>query len=128
MSTLTTLPQFYSYGHPLDMAEDKVGVLRDSMDAADDVVELRRRFADDGYLYMKGYLDRDEVLEARRTLTDGLAVSGALNENFPRIDAVCKPAAGYVFKPELTQDNPAVQNLLYGPRLINFYRKFYGED
>jgi ectoine hydroxylase-related dioxygenase (phytanoyl-CoA dioxygenase family) len=41
---------------------------------------------------------------------------------------VCKPGAGYVFKPELTNNNPAVQNLLYGPRLTDFYRKFYGED
>ena len=39
--------------------------LRDSADAADDVEELRRRVAADGYLYMKGYLDRDQVLEAR---------------------------------------------------------------
>src|SRR5215207_9492964 len=117
MSTLTALPQLYSYGHPLDMADDKIGVLRDSSDAADDVAELRRRFAEDGYLYMKGYLDRDEVLAARATLTDGLAAAGVLDENFPRIDAVCKPGAGYVFKPELTNDNAAVQNLLYGARL-----------
>ena len=53
MSTVT-LPQIYSYGHPLDMGEDKFGLLRDSSDAATDFVELRRRFADDGYLYMKG--------------------------------------------------------------------------
>ena len=54
MSTLTApaLPQIYSFGHPLDMAEDKIGLLRDSADAADDVEELRRRFAADGYLYM----------------------------------------------------------------------------
>ena len=45
MSTLTApaLPQIYSFGHPLDMAEDKIGLLRDSADAADDVEELRRQ-------------------------------------------------------------------------------------
>lgn len=128
MSTLTALPQLHAYGHPLDMAEDKVGLLRDSSDAADDVGELRRRFDADGYLYMKGYLDRDEVLEARRSLTDGLAAAGVLDERFPAIEGVCQPGAGYVFKPELTNNNPAVQNLLYGPRLTGFYRKFYGED
>ncbi len=128
MSTLTALPQLYSYGHPLDMADGKVGVLRDSSDAADDVEELRQRFAQDGYLYMKGYLDRDEVIEARRSLTDGLAAASVLDEAFPTMDAVCKPGAGYVFKPELTKNNPAVQNLLYGPRLIEFYRRFYNRD
>ena len=130
MSTLTApaLPQIYSFGHALDMAEDKIGLLRDSADAADDVAELRRRFAADGYLYMKGYLDRDEVLAARATLTDGLAAAGVLDPAYPTIDGVCKPGAGYVFKPELTNHNPAVQNLLYSGRLPEFYRKFYGEE
>ena len=128
MSTLTALPQLYSYGHPLDMDEAKVGVLRDSIDAADDVAELRRRFATDGYLYLKGYLDRDEVLAARASLTTGLAAAGVLDENYPAIEGICKPGAGYVFKPELTNNNPAVQNLLYAGRLPNFYRAFYGEE
>ena len=33
-----------------------------------------------------------------------------------------------MFKPELTNNNPAVQNLLYAGRLPNFYRAFYGEE
>ncbi len=128
MSTLTALPQLYSFGHALEMDDRKVGLLRDSIDAADDVEELRRRFAQDGYLYMKGYLDRDEVLTARASLTERLAAAGVLDEAHPTIDGVCKPGSGYVFKPEITNDNAAVQNLLYGERLTGFYRKFYGED
>lgn len=128
MSTLTALPPLCSFGHALDMDESKVGLLRDSADAADDVAELRRRFAADGYLYMRGYLDRDEVLTARASLTDRLAAAGVLDESQPPIEGVCKPGAGYVFKPEITNGNAAVQNLLYGERLTGFYRKFYGED
>ncbi len=128
MSTLTSLPQLYSYGHELEMTDDKVGLLRDSRDAMDDVEELHRRLDEDGYLYIKGGLDRDEVLNARRTLTDGLAAAGVLDENYPTIDGVCKPGSGYVFKPELTNNNPAIQNLLYQGRLPAFYRKFFGEE
>jgi len=128
MSTATALPPLYSYGHALEMADDKVGLLRDSADAADDVVELRRRFAEDGYLYMRGYLDRDQVLEARASLTSRLAEAGVLDPAFPHTEAVCKPGSGYVFKPELTNNNPEVQNLLYGPELIGFYQRFFGED
>src|SRR5690349_10374235 len=105
MSTTAALPQLYSYGHPLEMTDDKVGLLRDSSDAADDVEELRRRVAEDGYLYMKGYLDRDEVLAARASLTDRLAAAGVLDPAYPTIDAVCKPDSGYVFKPEITKGN-----------------------
>jgi hypothetical protein len=127
MSTATALPQLYSYGHALDMDDDKVGLLRDSSDAADDVVELRRRFAEDGYLYMRGYLDRDEVLGARASLANRLAETGVLDPAFPTMDAVCKPGSGYVFKPEITQGNAEVQRLLYSGRLVEFYEKFYGE-
>ena len=44
MSTTTALPQLFSYGHALEMADDKVGLLRDSRDAMDDVAELHRRW------------------------------------------------------------------------------------
>src|SRR4051812_17900133 len=105
MSTVTALPQLYSYGHALDMDDTKVGQLRDSMDAVDDVAELRRRFAEDGYLHLKGYLDKDEVLAARASLTERLAAAGVLDEKYPQIEGVCKPGAGYVFKPEITDNN-----------------------
>jgi hypothetical protein len=127
MPLTTTLPQLYSYGHELDMAEDKVGLMRDSTDAATDFEELRRRFAEDGYIYMPGYLDRDEVLAARASLTDGLAAADVLDPAHPVIDAVARPGAGYVFKPELTTNNPAVQNLLYSGRLPEFYANFFNE-
>ena len=91
MSTTTALPQLYSYGHELEMSDDKVGLLRDSSDAADDFEELRRRAAEDGYLYMKGYLDRDEVLAARASLTNRLAEAGVLDPAYPAIDGVCRP-------------------------------------
>ncbi|MEO6005087.1 MAG: phytanoyl-CoA dioxygenase family protein [Opitutus sp.] len=128
MSTTAALPQLYSYGHELEMSDDKVGLLRDSSDAADDVEELRRRVEHDGYLYMKGYLDRDEVLAARASLTDRLADAGVLDSAYPAIDAVCKPGSGYVFKPEITNGNEAVQRLLYEGRIPAFYRAFYGEE
>ena len=127
MSTTTTLPQLYSYGHALEMTDDKVGLLRDSSAAADDFPELRRRFAENGYLYLPGYLDRDEVLAARASLTDGLAAAGVLDPAHPPIDGICKPGSGYVFKPELTTNNPSIQNLLYSGRLPEFYSKFFNE-
>lgn len=128
MSTSTSLPQIYSYGHALDMEESRIGLMRDSSDAADDVEELRRRFADDGYLFMRGYLDRDEVLRARASLTERLAAEGVLDPRYPHVDGYAAPGGGYVFKPEITDHNPAVQNLLYSGRLIEFYRRFFGEE
>lgn len=127
MSQTLTLPQLHSYGHALEMDDDKVGLLRDSSGAAGDVEELRRRFADDGYLYMRGYLDRDAVLAARASLTDRLAAAGVLDPAHPAIDGICVPGSGYVFKPEITDGNEEVQRLLYSGRLTDFYERFYGE-
>jgi hypothetical protein len=109
------------------MSDEKAGLLRDSSDAADNIAELRRRLSEDGYLYMPGYLDRDEVLAARATLTDGLAQAGILDPAYPAIDGVCKPGSGYVFKPELTNNNPAIQKLLYAGRLPDFYAQLFAE-
>lgn len=127
MKTAAALPQLYSYGHELDMDDDKVGLLRDSCAAADDPAELRRRLDEDGYLYLRGYLDRDEVLRARASLTSRLAQEGVLDPAFPHEEAVCRAGAGYVFKPEITNDNPEVQQLLYSGRLVEFYTQLFGE-
>ena len=126
--TTATLPQIYSYGHALDMDDDKFGLLRDSSDAATDFPELRRRFATDGYVYMKGYLDRQKVLEARAGLTSRLAAAGALDPAYPHLEAIAKKDAGYIFQPDLTTGNEPVQRLLYSGRLTDFYRQFFGED
>lgn len=128
MSPTLSLPQLYSYGHPLDMTDDKVGLLRDSSHVAGDFDELRRRLAEDGYLYMPGYLDRDEVLAARASLTDRLAAEGVLDPDFPSIEGISKPGSGYVFKPEITDNNPAIQQLLYSGRLTDFYRQLFAEE
>lgn len=124
----TSLPPLYSFGHALDMDDDKVGVLRDSSDAADDVEELRRRMADDGYLYMKGYLNPDKVLAARKSLTDRLTEAGVIDTRYPTMDGCCLPGSGYVFKPELTNNNKEVQELLYSGDIPNFYRGYFGEE
>ena len=111
MSTLTQspLPPLNSYGYPLEMDDDKVGRLRDSSDASEDFEELRRRFAEDGYLYMKGYLDRDQVLGARASIVKRLEESGGLDPAFDPMEAACLPDAGYGFNPEFANNNEEVQ-------------------
>ena len=136
MSTTTSLPQLYSFGHELEMSDDKVGLLRDSSDARDDVEELHRRFDTDGYLYMKGCLDRDEVLAARQTLVDGLAAAGVLDESFPRMEGVCKPGSGWnVIRisgfdtPNFTGEEvpDAVSALMLSPEWVEDKRRRWGE-
>ena len=79
MSTTTALPQLYSYGHALEMADDKVGLLRDSRDAMDDVAELHRRFDTDERVWNvlmfpeKNLVTEMENFYARRKYSEALS-------------------------------------------------------
>ena len=54
------------------------GYLRDSTDALADIDELRRRIAADGYLFIRGLIDRDAVHAARRVVMEHLREQDAL--------------------------------------------------
>ena len=127
MPTAALPDQLFSAGHALDKGPDKLGLMRDSSDAAGDPAELTRRLEADGYLLMKGGLDRDQVLAARADLTAQLAAAGALDERFPAMDGICKAGTGYLFKPEMTNRSAPVQQLLFSGRLVEFYRRLFGE-
>lgn len=128
MSAQTELPPLVSYGHALDGDDRKIGRLRSSADVADDMPELRRRLEKDGYLYMKGYLDRDKVLEARSSILSELTEMDVLDPDFPVEDAICKEdAATLQFVPDIAARSASVQSLLYSGRLANFYRRLYDE-
>lgn len=129
MSTATLTPPLKSYGHELDMSGDKFGLLRDSTDAASDFEELRRRFDEDGYIYIPNYLDREQVLGVRKKITDRLAERGELDPSFPADEARVKPGGkGLIFIPDVASDCQEVKDLLYAGRLTEFYRNLYAEE
>lgn len=128
MKTLEQPPRLYSYDRELDEGTDKIGLLRDSSDASEDFAELRRRVEEDGYLYIKGYLDREQVLGARSSIVNNLAAAGILDDRFDPMEAVCNLGADYGFKPEVADQSPEVQELLYSGKLIEFYKNLFGEE
>ncbi len=66
------LPRLTALGKELDISPDAFGWLRRSaIDLVDDAPSLRARLQEDGYLYLPGYLNRDEVLAARHAAIGG---------------------------------------------------------
>jgi hypothetical protein len=61
---------------PLDTSVSALGELRSSTDIVDDPTALGERVREEGYLFLRGYLDGDEVLEARAEITRRLWSSG----------------------------------------------------
>jgi hypothetical protein len=126
--TAGTVPKLVSSGQKLDPSPSAFGPLRSSIDAIGDIAELRQRMESDGYLYLPGYLDRDEALAARRTIVERLEREGALEPGTDPMQAVIREGIEFKFRPDLARDNPPLDSLLYSGRMIEFYERFLGGE
>lgn len=118
MSTLTIA------GHDLDAGPESIGELqRSDIDDAD----LPGRLAEDGYLFLPGYLARDEVLAARADLLAGMAAAGMIAAGTDPADAIPAPESGGALMHELARDSEPLQHVLYGPRMIALYELLFSE-
>jgi len=80
----------------------------------------------DGYLYIKEFFQQLEVLNVRKEI---IARMRELNLILPRADPLEAKANSdqrTVFMPELARQNPALDQLLYGDRVISFYTRLLG--
>ncbi|MEO6848014.1 MAG: phytanoyl-CoA dioxygenase family protein [Chthoniobacterales bacterium] len=139
----------HSRGHLLDVSENAFGTLEDSSALLGDVAALRERMQEDGYLFIRGYHNRDEVIKARKVLTDRLAEDGFLDSSEPSLEAVIAPKLKIMnsksaFRPptededgkpvsikaynadDLTKSNAPLRDLFYGERQLGFFEKFLG--
>jgi hypothetical protein len=117
-----------SCGHALDMSEECFGELRESSYLIGDGEALRSRMKEDGYLYFRGFFKRDDVMAARKVLTQRLADAGYLLAGTDPMDGILSPEKGGTFRPDFTENNPPLHQLLYTGRIMDFYREFFGED
>ena len=63
----TVLPEtLTSNGNAFDLSAETFGELRDANGLLGNAAALHERFAEDGYLLLRGYLDQEKVLAARR--------------------------------------------------------------
>jgi hypothetical protein len=123
--TTTALPPLTSLGKELDRSAAAFGELRRSADIAQDGAALRARMAEDGYLYLPGLLDGEQVRAARQYVVDRLAELGFLDERFPRMDAVSLAGKGGAFMPDkLAHQNQALRDVLYTGPMMEFYERF----
>lgn len=113
-------------GNPIDTTPAGFGELRRSDDAVHDVGELRRRMDEDGYLFLPGLLDREEVATARQEVMDRLQAAGILDERYPAFEGVVKPDHTISFMPQLAKGNQPLMKLLYEGAMMDFYRLFLG--
>lgn len=110
----------------LDLAPDRFGSLRRSDDAIGDFEVLKRRAAEDGYLFIPGFFNREDVIAARESILASLSAEGFLDPAYDWRQANVKPGAKIAFRPDLAMGNPTVEALIYSPKVMNFYGELLG--
>ena len=121
-----SLPKLYSGGLRLDTSPASFGELRSSNDYVGDAEILRKRVAEDGYLFLPGFLDREEVSQVRHAICQALADEAAFQAGTPVDEAIAKPGLDMAFRPDIANTSQEVKALLYGPRLMGLFDRFFG--
>jgi hypothetical protein len=117
-----------SIGNRLDASENAFGELRDSSYLLSDSASLHARLREDGYLFVRGFFKRDDVLGVRREFVNRIAALGNLEPGTDPMDAILrKDGQLQPFSYGWGLDNPKLKPLLFSGRILDFYRDFFGE-
>lgn len=115
-------------GKVMDLRRQSFGELEDASSWVGNPAVLRSRMETNGYLFLRGLLNRDQVLEARKSVVERLARENLLAPGTDPMEAIVRPCAKAGFQPALAKENSALQRILYAGPLIDFYRQFFGEE
>lgn len=104
--------------------------LTDSTELVGDGEALRQRYQRDGYLLLRGLIDRQRVLAARQAILLHMAEREGLEPGSRPLDGVMGQygkSVGMMGRRAITH-HPDVQHVLEGPDLHGFFGRFFGED
>jgi len=123
-----------SHGYPFDPDPSKLGELRDANSLLGNPVALRERIQEDGYLLFRRYLDRDQVLAARRELAEKLASVGLIDRSRPLTDAIysgSNAGLGQIDRATFAKNlrtGPALREVVHRGPVIQFFETFLGGE
>jgi len=125
------LPRLSTGKVELDTSSEAFGFLRESNEILGSDELLRQRMDDDGYLYLRGFLDREEVRGVRLALCEILAEEGWLDPAYSPEQAIAKGGMNSYFRPDLVKSgkpNQLLRKLIYGDRIMKFYDHLLGGE
>ncbi len=107
-----------------------LGELREANALLSDVEALRGQMEEDGYLLIRGLFAREDVLAARQQLVEVLDREGALDRDYPLLDAVRAAGHNGGFR---GGDNdlihsPAFRRLVESMPIMGFFERFLGGE
>ncbi len=121
-----------SNGIELDTSPEKFGELRESNDILTDAEAMQARMAEEGYLFFRGFMEREIVLEARREILLKYATVGEIDSiNHDLMDAIYSEHT-FIDKVNLraftqsVRSGLAYRNVALNEKVIGFYERFFG--
>ena len=121
-----------SNGYVFDPDPGVFGELRDSSTLLGDELALNARYQEDGYLLLRGYLDPELVLAARRELAAKLDSVGLIDQSHPVTDAIYSGSNAGLGQIDRTayakglRSGPALREVVHRGRVIEFYEHYLG--
>eukprot|EP01043_Picozoa_sp_COSAG02_P030853 COSAG02_NODE_1989_length_10174_cov_12.502134_10_plen_155_part_00 len=106
-------------------ARGAVGELRDSTALVHDGAALRERMDEDGYLLLRGVLDRSTVQAARLEVLTRLAARGTVDNRDHPLEAgiYTQGSEKLSFLPDVTVDNGAMHEVLRSGPIVNVFER-----
>ena len=125
------MTQLYSSGTAIDMSDSAFGVLTESTSLLDDADALRARLDDDGYLFLRGFLDQALIAAAREEILLKYAIIGEIDPTRPLDDAIYdeRNALGNINLRAFAQsvrDGIAYKNVVLNERIFELQEMLLG--
>lgn len=133
MSTTAPIPKaaaapLFSCEQKIDTSPEKFGWLHESHFDGENAAELRACVQRDGYLFLRGLLDRERVRDARKDALARLVETGIVNRDFPVEDGIAAPGVSSRMAPDVAKANLPLQEILYSGPAIRFFEAFWEHE
>lgn len=125
-----------SRGYDLDTSPEAFGYLNEFRgDPIAEVEQCQEAYQRDGYLYIKGFWDRPEIMAVRKQLTDRMAHHGFLKPDSNALDAIPHPNLlkgindrdkGSATLDGIVDEVPDIRDVLYKGQIMDFFAAFLG--
>ena len=107
----------------------EMGVVRDSSPQLNDIPAIKQRMVEDGFVLLRGLIEREKVLKARETVLRHMEAHNALTPDTPLLEGVM-PIGGHsvhMTGRKGISHHPDVTAVLEEKVLFSFFERYFGE-
>ncbi len=111
----------------LELGGPDLTELRSSNELLDDIPALRGRLQEDGYLLLRGFHGREQVLNARNRVLEKMERMGKLDRDTLLEEGVMADGSKSIFMGGTNEDLPELLTVLNGDHIMGLFDQLLGE-